>query len=494
MGRLRQRGFAKERPGGGEATRAHSRPCRAPALISSRAWLVGIAVNLVLPCGGSAKWVDGTVSLGPKQAKVVTKFCFDFRPDCWASCPDGDQPGMLTFNVSAGRPPNGVKTVHDLGGDGPPRVHIALLDDEYFSFPEVSQVWDDLSCSEVLKAAKKSWPLDWKELDSPSGQHLHSGLVERFRPRWWYIAFVSCSDAPLELSFQVHLLNRLRVSRQELSMDEPGVLETFLLALAFGAVATVHFKHLHRWRAETGDSEFPAPLRLLTASAVSAAFGAILWLAYYWSFSRSGRGMLLLLALGRGGAAAARTFMSLLLMLLAQGECVATSSIAWSKHAELVGGLFVFGALSFALELYGDSQFQTTTTEYIYDTTPGTLLVAFDLFWLWVYVTRAWRTFQTETRAKQRRFYKTYGAVFSLWFASLPVVAAIARVISPWLRFYVMFLVTGAVHLLALGALVHTFSPDVAPRLYELGFSVSSRGEAAINDEELSGMLHDTDI
>merc|ERR1712232_819853 len=101
--------------------------------------LTVIALALASPVVG--KRTTGGVALGPRQAKVVTKFCFDFKKGCAANdhnnCPRDSQPGMLNISVFSA-------TVS--GGSGAslgdvPDVHVSLLDDEYFSFPEVSQVW-----------------------------------------------------------------------------------------------------------------------------------------------------------------------------------------------------------------------------------------------------------------------------------------------------------------------------------------------------------------
>jgi len=182
--------------------------------------------------------------------------------------------------------------------------------------------------------------------------------------------------------------------------------------------------------------------------------------------------------------------MQVILLLLAQGECVATPGITWDNHWELVGGNSAFGAFSFLLELYGDSQFQSTNTEYIYDTRPGTALLAFDVFWMWMYASRSWATFQRETRSRGRRFYKHYAP-----FASLPTIAAIAALISPWYRLYVVFLLSSLVHAVALGTLIWTFSPDVAPGLFECsgGSLVKSRKDN-FDPAELERMVDYTDL
>merc|ERR1712151_287325 len=160
-----------------------------------------------------------------------------------------------------------------------------------------------------------------------------------------------------------------------------------------------------------------------------------------------------------------------------------TPHIMWNDHMELVGGMICFGCLSFVLELYGDSEFQNTTTEFIYDTRPGCVLVAFDIFWLWLYATRALRTSRGETRPKPRAFYARYGIIFGAWFAVLPLLAGLARVLAAWVRFSVTFAVSGIMHSIVLALLVHTFQPQIALELYELR---AHECESALDEAELS--------
>jgi len=329
---------------------------------------------------------------------------------------------------------------------------------------------------------------------SPHGNDVQTWLIERVRPRWWYVAFVSCSTFPVELHYEGHLENRLQGSRGELSMDEPGVCETSFLVIVFGAVAACQMKSRRRWTEEQGGG--PEALGLLSAATVAAGAASACWLQYYWGSSSNGRANVTWLFVGRAGGVFARTLLSMLLLMMAHGESVSSPGLDWLRHKELVSGMSIFGVLSFLLEIYGDTTLQSTTTEYIYDTRLGSALVAFDVFYLWVYCSRSWASFQAETRPKQRIFYKHYAPMFALWFAALPIIAVIARGIAPWYRFYITFLVSGLAQAAALGALVWTFSPDVAPRLYLVEASAASgRHERACNDEELDSMLNnDTDI
>jgi len=372
-------------------------------------------------------------------------------------------------------------------------LYLALLDDEYFSYPEVSQVWSEATCKDVQRAAKKSIRLDSLQLQTEGGQYLNVPLVEKIRPRWWYIAVASCSAQAVEISYSMHLRNRLRGWQSELSMDVMGVCKTALILCAtFGLVLANQFRSVHAWMALSGQGQWwriHPVLLLLTCSSCLALFGSACWFIYYWHYMQDGEIYETWATLARLGILSAKTIMQLIMLLLAQGQCTCSSDIAWSDHSQLIWGMVAFGLLSFGLEVWGDTEFWSTSTEFVYDTRPGCLLVAFDIFWLWAYASRSYGTLCRETRVKPRRFYKSYGMLFGAWFAVLPVVAALARVLSPWVRFGITFACSNFAHAVTLATLVYTFRPDVAVDLYELRMQEYK----SIHAEELNRLIQNDD-
>lgn len=430
---------------------------------------VALCIGLLgWPVSVESKWVHGSTTIVKGKATVLTKFCIDFNAHCRNhSCPD--PPGALDLTIFAARRGD---CPHPPCGGKDPELHLALLDDEYYSFPEVSQVWDELSCKEVLKASKRNFTVDWRRASTANGTHQGGTIVQKLRPRWWYIAVASCSDHDVSFSYSLHLQNPMSGKDAEFSFDAIGISRITLgLSVVFAAVTAFQLNSINGWRASTRTVQWgqvhPALLLVLAASSL-ATIGQACWLRYFWHYQHAGQGGDVWALAGRGGLVSARVLLSFVLLLLAQGECVCSPHITWAAHKEIVRGLGVFGVLSFMLELWGESELRSTVTEYVYDTRPGMVLVAFDILWMWIYATRAWRTFQAESRVKARRFFRHYATLFFLWFASLPAVAALARVLSPWVRYYVTCAVNGAVHVAALGLLVYTFQPRVAAELYEL--------------------------
>jgi hypothetical protein len=464
---------------------------------------MSIVIAAACVMGITGKRVAGRASLSPGQALVVTKFCFDYNTACTTECPSPEEnPGMLHLTAFSGKRSAAPASADDeeeedestatatLAKKGLSEFYFALLDDEYFSFPEVSQVWGEANCSDVLKAAKRSFPLKWDQLQSEGGIEVESALIEHLRPRWWYVAIVSCSKSSLEVSYQMHLENKLRGLEVEFSMDQRGTfMVTLLTCVAFAGLVAVQSMSMHRWRTITRrnrwDEVHPAIL-MLSASTALAFAGQVATFVYYWYFQQSGEAPDRWAVAGKASVISSKTLISSLLMLLAHGECVCSPIVSWTRHREVAGGMALYGCLQFPLELWGESEYRNSTTEYIYDTRPGVVLVAFDVLWMWMYLSRSVQTYKGETRVKSRRFYKRYGPAFFLWFASLPCLALVARTLAAHIRLCITSSVTVFVHVGTLSILVYTFRPSVAVDLYDIKESIC---EVAHNDEELASML-----
>eukprot|EP00405_Crypthecodinium_cohnii_P038247 CAMPEP_0206537874 /NCGR_PEP_ID=MMETSP0325_2-20121206/7553_1 /ASSEMBLY_ACC=CAM_ASM_000347 /TAXON_ID=2866 /ORGANISM="Crypthecodinium cohnii, Strain Seligo" /LENGTH=458 /DNA_ID=CAMNT_0054035257 /DNA_START=583 /DNA_END=1959 /DNA_ORIENTATION=- len=454
-----------------------------------------------------AKFVTGTLTLEANKAQILSKFCFDFQKDCAPhNCSEESVPGHMGYSLTGARRLDG----EPITTKPYPEVFVAMLDDEYFSFPEVSQIWEQANCSEVKRASKRWYPINWEEASGPHGLTVDkTNVVEHLRPRWWYFAIATCAPYGLTMQYRLHMENPLQSWQRELSMDVVGVgWISALLAAAFIVVALVQLRSALQWsqaslsmKGNLEDSQskrgryrrilllHPAVL-LLTFASVASAAGECSWFFYYWDLIDGSADWNNWQLVARATRLAGKTCLSILMMLLSRGQCVCTPDIAWEENREVVGGLVVFGLAAFGLETWGDSLVNTSTTEYVYDTRPGTILVAFDLVWFWLYVSRAFATWQAETRIKPRTFYMMYGFPCSLWFLALPSVAFLATYLAPWVRFKVTYILAGLTHWLTLSVLIHTFRPHVASGLYEL----SLHEYHAVRTDELDQLIKDDDF
>eukprot|EP00434_Breviolum_minutum_P016038 symbB.v1.2.014137.t1/scaffold1026.1/size143273/3 len=197
-------------------------------------------------------------------------------------------PGQINLEVHSARVgassriwPEQVSEVRE------PKVMVALLDDEYFSFPEVSQVWGEANCTDVAKAAKKAFPLEWSTIVSVEGHSFNSAIVEKVRPRWWYIALASCSDHALRMSYELMVQNPLQGTNSQLSMDEIGCVPVSTMSfLSFAAVSAVHLKSAQQWSTTRGDA--PQGTLLLSSSLLLGTLGHLLWLSFFRNLRDTG--------------------------------------------------------------------------------------------------------------------------------------------------------------------------------------------------------------
>merc|ERR1712137_318875 len=111
--------------------------------------------------------------------------------------------------------------------------------------------------------------------------------------------------------------------------------------------------------------------------------------------------------------------------------------------------------------------------------------VAFDLLWLWMFIRRSFQTYQQENRLQPRYFFTVYAPLFSVWFGSLPLIAAAARVLAPWVRYRITFLISGSAHALLLVVLVLSLRPKTAVKIYML----DAHRYKAVDDDELTSII-----
>lgn len=440
-----------------------------------------LAAAAALP-GVNGTVVDGKVQLGPREARVVTKFCWDFNPACPFSanssspCPMEIRPALFEADVWGGViDSSSAASTGAAPKDGEkkePKIWIALLDDEYYSFPLLKEVFDDVHCQEIVNRAKSKVEIEWKSIEGNNHQNYLRRIAQHVRPRWWYVTVVSCADVGVELSYHMHMNNTLRGWQSELSADHQGVpILAFLQAAVLCALASRQWKSAQEWSLQGVTRRcfrlHPAVM-VITAASFLAAASSVGYFVYFYHMLQGVAAYRGLSAFCRAGMIAAKTLISILLMMLARGQCVCTAELSWFEHKEVVFGLSVFGVLSFWLESWGSSEVTNTSVEYIYDTRPGTALVMLDMLWLYLYASRCWATWDAETRVRPKFFYRRYGAPWTAWFASLPVIACVASLLDPWVRFKVTYAVNSLVLAATLGTLVHSFRPEVAVKLYEL--------------------------
>merc|ERR1719456_553998 len=150
----------------------------------------------------------------------------------------------------------------------------------------------------------------------------------------------------------------------------------------------------------------------------------------------------------------------LICLLVSRGQCISRDlHLRDVIQSALMIAPFLFVCL--CLEVWGEyDESRKYTTNFIYCTWVGGVLVFFDLFLFAAYVKNLLRTYQDEAAPEKKAFYRTWGPVYSSAFLSLPIATVVANLVASHVRVKVMFLFSNTVLSVLLGLLVIGLWPE----------------------------------
>jgi hypothetical protein len=101
------------------------------------------------------------------------------------------------------------------------------------------------------------------------------------------------------------------------------------------------------------------------------------------------------------------------LLLIARGWTITTNKLSRKLENSIISGfiVFIYTALFFI-----DTLRDPGDTSYLYDSWPGYLFIAMNIFLLILFDYLLHRTFTFEKRVIKRNFYRRFSVIFSLWF------------------------------------------------------------------------------
>merc|ERR1711957_35617 len=190
-----------------------------------------------------------------------------------------------------------------------------------------------------------------------------------------------------------HMKNQLRGWQEEFSFDmHNAIYLAIIFSLILASLSLMQISSASMWVVWSRGKPLHPAILMGTFSVITTTVGMFFWVMYYWHIQDSGETSTYYDVAARCLIVSSKTVMQVLFMIQAHGHSVCSAEIPWRQHFELVGGLLVFGGCSFMLEVWSDSEFWGTSTEYVYDTRSGICLVAFDCFLLWLYLSRCYDT------------------------------------------------------------------------------------------------------
>lgn len=412
----------------------------------------------------NAVWVKGTKYIPANSAVFIAKYCFDFDPTA-------NNTGEVDFLL---------KRVSPAKGD----MKIVLLNDQMDSYPDSTSRWPGYDCGDdrLNKAAKAQLSVDTNDMSRTN--RLHTFIVEKLRPRFWFIAALDCSGIDRTIDYEVHLLNIEQGWLKELSMDHCGIpsLVLFLLVYLGTALLQVHAIFMQ----STAKTKHVLRL-LLTFGICSALWGMGFYTFDTIVYAARGDDTFLLYLAAKLFKAGSKFTLWLILLLLSRGRCISTEL----HLRDLIHGALVicpFLIVCLCLEVWSEyDQASKYTTNFVYNTWVGGVLVCADLVLFGLYVSNLRRTYAEESAVEKKAFYRTWGSVYSAAFLTLPVSLVVALSIATHVRVSVMFWFHNAVHALLLELLVIGLWPERTQEVFNIdkGGCAASVFGAQAGDEEL---------
>jgi len=158
----------------------------------------------------------------------------------------------------------------------------------------------------------------------------------------------------------------------------------------------------------------------------------LFYLCHYGKYTQDGVGVPALKGLGEVLDASARVTLIIMLILLAQGWTISRQQLLHRWQIITAAGVLAVFYLAFII--WDVAGRDPVSTLYVYDATPGYLvcvLVAICAIWFLVYIIQSYRAEAEEAKA---RLYVRLGALYFLWFLSLPLIVLLALGVAPWVR------------------------------------------------------------
>ncbi|KAL9647297.1 hypothetical protein ABK040_011664 [Willaertia magna] len=350
-------------------------------------------------------------------------------------------------------------------------LSILLYDDQDYSWPKMweyinNQPRDNVSCVELRKYAKRVFDLNAYPKISIE--------IEEGNIHFWYLALDACDrdssaykgqpSSFIEMTF--NWLNPGSFFQQQFSKDRQGLLEIHITFVPLYTIMTLVylFSVVQLFRARS----LHFIIRIFYASLVSYWFGRILELIHLVKYGYDGDGIPFFDDMAIAFKLVADFLMILLLLLIASGWTVTTSYIRYFKWISTVA--VIFGVFYLALFTWAQIQLAlvVTTEDYIYDTVPGIMIAALRVptaaFFLFVLI----KTHKEETNTAKLIFYKVVGALYTVWFISLPIIVIISFAVKASYRAKVVEGISLSVDLLSYVGMVIILWYSLAKKYFQL--------------------------
>jgi hypothetical protein len=399
-----------------------------------------LLASFVVPSG--AAWVKGEKYVPANGAVFIAKYCFDFDPH-------GNNTGEVDFRLNSVDP---QPVAPDNG-----LMKIVLLDDQSDSYPDSNYRWPGFDCGdERLNVAAKA-QLDIQLKDMPRNNRLHTYIVERIRPRFWFLAAIDCSGVGRTIEYEAHLVNIEKGWMAEISMDRCGITSLIVFIAIYLGAAMLQVRAVFS-RSEANTKH---PLRLLLTLGTCAAFwGTGFYALDTFFYASRGDETFLLYFAAKFFKACSKFSLLSIMMLLSKGICI-SRMLHLRDLVHTITIVAPFSLICLGVECYGEyDQATKFATSFVYCGWVGAVLSVADLSLLCKYAQNLMHTYLEEKDSEKKNFYRTWGLVYSSAFFVLPIAIIVSMILAAHVRVGVMFWFNNSVHSVLLLLLIAGLWPE----------------------------------
>mmetsp|Transcript_95495 Transcript_95495/g.275730 ORF Transcript_95495/g.275730 Transcript_95495/m.275730 type:complete len:453 (+) Transcript_95495:58-1416(+) len=376
--------------------------------------LAAVIARLIFPTFGL--YLEGDLPRKANFAEFVGKFCFD-----WTT--HGETIGLVHFEVTAEARPHDVDPSHDL--------YVMVYDDEDKYWLGIRDKWSSLACAEKREAANFARIVNLQNTRKQWAFTLR--ITEHLRPRLWYFTFVNCgtdlTDVPVH--YKIHATNIELGAQQEFSIDRLGLPWLYIASAAlFLGAACVTAKVAKRSDVPLRQHPF---VQLLMLGYVASVASSACFIVHYAIFARDGFGSKRLRFLGVVSGIVANCTIYVIAMFAGCGWAITT--VVLPHRRTFLAAVTMLGCMHALAELHAQLTVDQSAKMFAYSGVGGMLALSLKMLMFFWFRSKVRISCQQEICDHRRRFYEHLRFGMSIWACTVPVAAAMALGVSPWVRY-----------------------------------------------------------
>lgn len=213
---------------------------------------------------------------------------------------------------------------------------------------------------------------------------------------------------------------------------------------------------------------------------------------HWWIYAYNGQGLKLLFSCGEIAMVVSTLCFLWLLMLLAKGWTISTTTLHGAKTTMITVGLFAIVNLVIKFKEYSSDE--TNRNTEISDGFSMFLDVS-SLAWLafgvW-YIYRLHSSYSQEYKPAKRSFLLYLGLMYLPWVISFPVLQLLVQVLDPWVRPKVITSVTLTITFIVYASMAYLLAPERVKIYFDTSASTSTPLSAVESTFSKQYELHGT--